>query len=101
MVPTSTMKSVSRPTREGRSDSPHRGRDTGDAQFFINLVDNPRLDFEYTVFGSLEDRDLDILDTIDEGQRIVSVTFDRDEDDKKQAAAPDAAAGVIPLRANR
>ena len=28
-----------------------RGRDTGDAQFFINLVDNPRLDFEYTVFG--------------------------------------------------
>ena len=30
-----------------------RGRDTGDAQFFINLVDNPRLDHEYTVFGAV------------------------------------------------
>jgi cyclophilin family peptidyl-prolyl cis-trans isomerase len=29
-----------------------RGRDTGDAQIFINLVDNLRLDFAYTVFGS-------------------------------------------------
>jgi len=28
-----------------------RGRDTGDAQLFVNLVDNPRLDFEYTVWG--------------------------------------------------
>ncbi|HEV8150734.1 MAG TPA: peptidylprolyl isomerase, partial [Gemmatimonadales bacterium] len=26
-----------------------RGRDTGDAQLFINLVDNPRLDYDYTV----------------------------------------------------
>ena len=30
-----------------------RGRDTGDAQFFINLVDNLRLDFDYTVFGEV------------------------------------------------
>jgi cyclophilin family peptidyl-prolyl cis-trans isomerase len=28
-----------------------RGRDTGDAQIFIDLVDLPRLDREYTVFG--------------------------------------------------
>jgi cyclophilin family peptidyl-prolyl cis-trans isomerase len=28
-----------------------RGRDTGDAQLFINLVDNPRLDYDYTVWG--------------------------------------------------
>ncbi|HEY4320946.1 MAG TPA: peptidylprolyl isomerase [Gemmatimonadales bacterium] len=28
-----------------------RGRDTGDAQWFINLVDNTRLDHEYTVAG--------------------------------------------------
>ena len=28
-----------------------RGRDTGDAQLFFNLVDNPRLDFDYTIFG--------------------------------------------------
>jgi len=28
-----------------------RGRDTGDAQIWFNLVDNPRLDHDYTVFG--------------------------------------------------
>ncbi|HEX7024298.1 MAG TPA: peptidylprolyl isomerase, partial [Gemmatimonadales bacterium] len=28
-----------------------RGRDTGDAQLFVNLRDNPRLDYDYTVFG--------------------------------------------------
>jgi cyclophilin family peptidyl-prolyl cis-trans isomerase/HEAT repeat protein len=32
-----------------------RGRDTGDGQWFINLVDNPLLDHEFTVFGAIED----------------------------------------------
>ena len=31
-----------------------RGRDTGDAQFFVNLTDNFRLDHDYTVFGEIE-----------------------------------------------
>lgn len=31
-----------------------RGRDTGDAQWFLNLADNPVLDHEYTVFGEIE-----------------------------------------------
>jgi cyclophilin family peptidyl-prolyl cis-trans isomerase len=30
-----------------------RGRNTADAQFFINLVDNPRLDADYTVFATV------------------------------------------------
>jgi cyclophilin family peptidyl-prolyl cis-trans isomerase len=30
-----------------------RGRDTGDAQIWFNLVDNPRLDHDYTVFGRI------------------------------------------------
>ena len=30
-----------------------RGRDTGDGQWFINLVDNPLLDHEFTVFGEI------------------------------------------------
>ncbi len=51
-----------------------RGRDTGDAQLFINLVDNPRLDFEYTVFGQVGDSSLRI-DEIMEGDRIVNITF--------------------------
>ena len=51
-----------------------RGRDTGDAQLFINLVDNPRLDFEYTVFGQVGESSLRI-DEIMEGDRIVNITF--------------------------
>jgi cyclophilin family peptidyl-prolyl cis-trans isomerase len=31
-----------------------RGRDTGDGQWFINLVDNPLLDHEFTVFGVID-----------------------------------------------
>jgi cyclophilin family peptidyl-prolyl cis-trans isomerase/HEAT repeat protein len=31
-----------------------RGRDTGDGQWFINLVDNPLLDHEFTIFGRIE-----------------------------------------------
>ena len=49
-----------------------RGRDTGDAQFFINLVDNPRLDFEYTVFGRVCSGK---PNDVQEGDRIVNITF--------------------------
>ena len=35
-----------------------RGRNTADAQFFINLVDNPRLDHDYTVFASVLPEDM-------------------------------------------
>jgi cyclophilin family peptidyl-prolyl cis-trans isomerase/HEAT repeat protein len=52
-----------------------RGRDTGDAQIFINLVDNPRLDFEYTVFGRVLAEHLARIDRIYEGDRIVNITF--------------------------
>jgi len=46
-----------------------RGRDTGDAQIFINLVDNPRLDPDYTVFAKVV-RGLEIIDLILEGDAI-------------------------------
>jgi len=52
-----------------------RGRDTGDAQMFINLVNNPRLDFEYTVFGKVIPEHLNRIDRIYEGDRIVNITF--------------------------
>jgi cyclophilin family peptidyl-prolyl cis-trans isomerase len=50
-----------------------RGRDTGDMQFFINLVDNPRLDYEYTVFGRVLPADMVYVDRIVEGDTIVSI----------------------------
>ena len=49
-----------------------RGRDTGDAQFFLDLVDNPRFDHEYTVFGQLLNG-IEVVDRILEGDVIERV----------------------------
>ena len=49
-----------------------RGRDTGDAQWFINLVDNYRLDHEYTVFATVV-TGMDVVDRILEGDVMQSV----------------------------
>jgi peptidyl-prolyl cis-trans isomerase B (cyclophilin B) len=46
-----------------------RGRDTGDAQIFIDLVDNPRLDHEYTVFAQVLNG-IEIVDQVLEGDVI-------------------------------
>jgi cyclophilin family peptidyl-prolyl cis-trans isomerase len=46
-----------------------RGRDTGDAQLFVNLVDNARLDYDYTVWARVV-RGMDVLDRIGEGDVI-------------------------------
>jgi cyclophilin family peptidyl-prolyl cis-trans isomerase/HEAT repeat protein len=46
-----------------------RGRDTGDAQLFINLLDNVRLDHNFTVFAEVTSG-LDIVDGILEGDVI-------------------------------
>lgn len=49
-----------------------RGRDTGDAQWFINLVDNYRLDHDYTVFARVVDG-MSVVDGIMEGDVMESV----------------------------
>jgi cyclophilin family peptidyl-prolyl cis-trans isomerase/HEAT repeat protein len=46
-----------------------RGRDTGDAQLFINLLDNPRLDHNFTVFAEVT-AGMDVVDSILEGDVI-------------------------------
>ncbi len=46
-----------------------RGRDTGDAQIFINLVDNLRLDFNYTIYGLVVEG-MEVVDAIQEGAVI-------------------------------
>jgi cyclophilin family peptidyl-prolyl cis-trans isomerase len=46
-----------------------RGRDTGDAQIFVDLVDNPRLDHEYTVFAQVLNG-IEIVDQVIEGDVI-------------------------------
>jgi len=49
-----------------------RGRDTGDAQIFVDLVDLPRLDHEYTVFGQVLNG-MDVVDRILEGDVIEKI----------------------------
>lgn len=49
-----------------------RGRDTGDGQLFVNLVDNGRLDHDYTVFARTV-RGAALLDRVEEGTVIERV----------------------------
>jgi cyclophilin family peptidyl-prolyl cis-trans isomerase len=49
-----------------------RGRDTGDAQIFVNLIDNFRLDHDYTVFAEVV-RGMDVVDDVLEGDVIARI----------------------------
>jgi cyclophilin family peptidyl-prolyl cis-trans isomerase len=49
-----------------------RGRDTGDAQIFVNLIDNWRLDHQYTVYAEVV-RGMDVVDGILEGDVVARV----------------------------
>ena len=51
-----------------------RGKDTGDGQIFIDLVDLPRLDRDYTVFGYVISG-MEIVDRMLEGARIRAITL--------------------------
>jgi cyclophilin family peptidyl-prolyl cis-trans isomerase len=53
-----------------------RGRDTGDSQIFINLVDNYRLDHDYTVCARVIEG-MDNVDRIQEGDVMQSVRIER------------------------
>jgi cyclophilin family peptidyl-prolyl cis-trans isomerase len=55
-----------------------RGADTGDGQIFINLVDNARLDFAYTIVGMVTG-DLSVIDDLLEGEEIVEAFVREDE----------------------
>ena len=45
-----------------------RGRNTADGQFYVNLIDNARLDQDYTVFASVVPADMSAVDAIQEGE---------------------------------
>ncbi len=53
-----------------------RGHDTGDAQWFVNLKDNLRLNADYTVFAEVVDG-IDVVDGILEGDVMAKVTVAR------------------------
>jgi cyclophilin family peptidyl-prolyl cis-trans isomerase/HEAT repeat protein len=62
--------------RRGRVGISTRGRDTGDAQWFVNLVDNYRLDHDYTVFAEVASG-LEVVDGIMEGDVIARIEIVR------------------------
>jgi cyclophilin family peptidyl-prolyl cis-trans isomerase/HEAT repeat protein len=49
-----------------------RGRNTGDMQFYVNLLDNPRLDHDFTVFGEITSG-MDVMDRVLEGDVIARI----------------------------
>ena len=49
-----------------------RGHDSGDAQWFVNLRDNLRLNRDYTLFGEVVEG-MDVIDGILEGDTIASI----------------------------
>ena len=72
-------------SRDEISDHPHwhgavglstRGRDTGDAQIFVNLADNLRLGFNYTIYGVVVEG-MDVVDAVQEGAVIERATVVR------------------------
>jgi cyclophilin family peptidyl-prolyl cis-trans isomerase len=60
------------PHRRGTVGMSTRGHDTGDAQWFINLKDNLRLDRDYTVFAEVV-QGMDVVDGIMEGDVVASI----------------------------
>ncbi len=61
-----------RPHLRGAVGISTRGRDTGDAQIFIDLADNPRLDHNFTVFAQVT-CGMDVVDAILEGDVIEAI----------------------------
>ncbi|HUF76747.1 MAG TPA: peptidylprolyl isomerase, partial [Longimicrobiales bacterium] len=64
-----TRDEIEHPHWRGTVGLSTRGRDTGDAQIFINLVHNLRLDADYTVFGEVIEG-MEVADRVLEGALI-------------------------------
>ena len=69
---------TSRSHRRGSIGISTRGRDTGDAQIFVNLIDNMRLDHNYTIIGEVI-QGMDVVDRVLEGGVIEEIRIESDE----------------------
>ena len=51
------------------------GKDTGGSQWFVTHSPQPHLDGGYTVFGKVPERDMNVVDSIGRGDKIISITI--------------------------
>jgi cyclophilin family peptidyl-prolyl cis-trans isomerase/HEAT repeat protein len=49
------------------------GKDTGGSQWFVTHSPQPHLDGGYTVFGTVSERDMTVVDSLDRGDKIISI----------------------------
>jgi len=70
--------------KRGAISMAHAGKDTGGSQFFITFVDTPHLDGVHTVFGGIEEDDIESfknLDSLKQNDDIESIKVVESKED--------------------
>ena len=72
--------------KPGRLSMANAGPGTNGSQFFITHVPTTHLDDAHTIFGEvIDDADQDVVDAIEKGDKIVSLSLEGDVDDLLEA----------------
>lgn len=64
------------------------GKDTGGSQWFVDHSPQPHLDGGYTVFGHVSDEDMNVVDTIVRGDKILNVKVIEGRSPQRTQRAP-------------